>query len=948
MKQVFLLLFLCAVALGGTIVPELEEILAHAEPHGQIAVIVHTTLQPDLSRLVHAGYDEKIAYLQSVAAEAQRDILAFLATTDARNIRSFWLESRIALSATPDVIRALAARKDVEFVTDDFWVWLEAEPCSEGETDEPGWNISKVKADSCWAKGVDGTGVVVGNIDTGVQVNHPVFHGRWRWTNGWFDAVEGRTAPYDDHGHGTHTMGTICGGDGRGPDPEDIGVAPGATFICAKAFNSQGGAQASWISACLDWMAGTGRPQVLSNSWGSQDRVSTMWFNSFNNLRSLGIVCVASIGNSGPNAETSSPPGSYPVVIGVGSTGRFDGVSWFSSRGPAPNQPPWNQTQYWPRPDWNLINPGLCAPGESIRSALPGSRYGLMSGTSMACPHVAGCAALLLQKRPSLSHNDVFMLLTRWADRPGGGTYPNNNYGWGRLNCNAAVEHASSSTHPYLVVVTTRVGGDEGRNGRLDPGESCEFTVYLYNESNIRATDVRGILRLQDPYVMVTDSFANFGNVAGEDSANNSSDPYRLRALPSCPRGHTVSFTLHLECSETSFVTGLRLTVGSTGKLLLDHDTGYCRLTVTSLGAIGYDYPPGLDAGGGFAYPKTGASQLFYASFAVGDSTGYVADRYYGQPGSAGPNRDLVTLDSLLPVLPPEAADEQFSCCYSDAGHPAAKGLEITQTSYQTALPGYDDFVVMTFDIANKGASAVRGLYAGVFADFDVGMASTNICSTDVLRRFAFMLQSSTPKPTVGVKLLFPGEAANLAAVENARYVYPDSGMTDGMKWRFLNGTLGQPSSHRSHDWAVCVSAGPFDLAIGESRQLAFAFVGGTNTVEARAHADSAQSWYDRNVGLAGPKGQRSVVGDTNRVSVEVKPNPFRNQTHIFFQTGRAGRARVSVADVTGREMKCLLDKVLSAGSHTLVWQSGSLPPGAYFVQMTAGGKHTISKVIKF
>lgn len=947
MRRLVLLSLLCAVALGGTIAPELEEILERAESDTLIAVIVHTALQADLGRLANAGYDEKVAYLQFVADEAQRGILAFLETTDATNIRSFWLESKIALSARPDVIRALAAREDVDFIVDDFTVTLDASVLS-GECDAPGWNISKVKADSCWAKGIDGTGVVVGNVDTGVQVSHPAFHGRWRWTNGWFDAVEGRTAPYDDHGHGTHTMGSICGGDGRGPDVDDIGVAPGATFICAKAFNSQGAGQVSWISACLDWMAGTGRPQVCSNSWGTDDRTGTYWFGSFNNLRSLGIVCVAAIGNAGPGTSTSCPPGSYPIVMGVGATTRSDFAAWFSSRGPAPNQPPWNQTQYWPRPDWNLTNPAISAPGESIYSALPGSRYGLMRGTSMACPHVAGGAALLLQKRPSLTHDQIFMLLTEWADRPGSGSWPNNELGWGRMNCKAALDRASSSTRPDLALKRVCVSNDGNRNGRLDPGERCQLVAYLFNWSNVAATNVTGTLRLSDPYITLIDSTADFGRIAGEDSASNGSNPFVVGAAASCPRGHTAELVLHLVCSETSFVTSFRLTVGRTGKLLLDHDTGYCKLTVSCIGAIGYDRPPGLDAGAGFAYPKTGASQLFYASLALGDSTGYVADRYYGQPNSAGPNQDLVTLDSLLPVLPAEAGDEHFSCCYSDAGHPQTKGIEVVQSSYQTAMPGYDDFVVMTFDIKNNGDSAVSGLYAGVFADFDIGMASINICSTDASRRFAFMRQSSTPNPTVGVKLLFPYEAANLAAVENARYVYPDSGMTDNMKWRFLNGTLGQSSSHRAHDWAVCVSAGPFDLAVGESRLLAVAFVGGANAAVARAHADSAQSWYDRNVGLSEPESRTRPVTDARRMLPAVKPNPFRNRTDISFQLAQPGRVRVSVADVAGREVECLRDEIMPAGGHRLTWVGRGLARGVYLLRVRTAESESRVKVLKF
>ncbi len=949
MRHLVVCLALCAMAFGGTIVPELEQILASAQPDQKIDIVVKTALQADLNKLgPSATYDEKIEYLQRIAQEAQRGILAFLAQTDAANIRSFWLESKIALSATPDIIRALAAREDVEYVMDDFIVQLD-DPVPSSEPDAPGWNISKVKADSCWAVGIDGTGVVVGNVDTGVEVSHPAFQGRWRSTNGWFDAVNGQASPYDDNGHGTHTMGTICGGDGLGPAVDDIGVAPGATFICAKAFNSSGSGQSSWISACLDWMAGTGRPQVISNSWGSGDRTTTAWFNAFNNLRSLGIVCVASIGNSGPNPNTSNPPGSYPIMIGVGSTTSTDAISSFSSRGPALNQSPWNETRYWPRSDWNLINPSIAAPGSGVRSATRGGGYTTMDGTSMACPHVAGAAALLLQKKPTLTHDEIFVLLTDWADRPSGGApYPNNNYGWGRLNCKAALDRTGSATQPLLSLSRTRVINDGNGNGRLDPGENANLVAYLRNFSTVGATNVRGTLRTSDPYLVLTDSTANFGNIAGRDSANNSGDLFGLLVAGNCPEGRSVPFSLFLVCDETTFTTTFSLVVGQPpvqGELLMTHDTGYCKLTVSCQGSIGYDVPPGLDAGAGFCYPKTGASQLFYSSFAMGNSETYLADRFFSRPASGAPNQDLMPQESLRPVMPPaNGADQHFRGSYSDAGHPAAKGIVVTQQSYQVASPGYDDFVVMTFDITNNGSSAVNGMYAGIIADFDIGTATANICSSDVSRRLAFMRPSTSANPSVGVKILSPTTGARTAAIDHARYVYPDSCMTDGQKWRFLNGTISQPNSNRAYDWSICVSSGPFNLSPGARQHFAIAFVGGTSGSEIRQNADSAQSWYDRNVGLAGPR----TPAEAKEIVLAVKPNPFASQTGINYQLTKAGRVRISVLDAAGREVECLTDEARPAGQHKLLWNTRNVAPGVYFIRLETGEAGYRQKVVKF
>src|SRR5512139_3295592 len=146
------------------------------------------------------------------------------------------------------------------------------------------WHIQRIRADQVWsALNVSGTGVVVGNMDTGVDWQHPALSGSYRGANpkglpnhlfSWFDATNEQTVyPHDGYGHGTHTMGTLVGAAG-------IGVAPGAKWIAARIFDSQGYAYDSWIHAGFQWMLAPGgnpnqAPDVLSNSWGNDDGYST-------------------------------------------------------------------------------------------------------------------------------------------------------------------------------------------------------------------------------------------------------------------------------------------------------------------------------------------------------------------------------------------------------------------------------------------------------------------------------------------------------------------------------------------------------------------------------------------------------------------------------------------------------------------------------------------------
>ncbi|MEO0088723.1 MAG: S8 family serine peptidase [candidate division WOR-3 bacterium] len=602
-KIFFLFLVSFLLSFANIILPELREILKNASPDTFISIIIRTKQQADLSLMEKVSYDEKIAYLRYVAQLAQKPILEFLEKypNEVKDIKCFSLVSDIALKAKPNIIYRLAKRDDILFIIDDFENYI-IKPVKKTSapdvTDTPEWNIVKVRADSCWQEGYTGEGIVVANLDTGVDITHPALSGKWRSSNGWFDGVNGRATPYDDNGHGTHTMGTICGGDGLGPFENDIGVAPGATFICAKGFNSLGQGNTSWIAACFDWLAQYGRPNLVSNSWGSS-RTTTYWFSYVNNLRNLGIIVIAAIGNNGPSANTSQPPGSYPTVIGVGATDAGDNIASFSSRGPAPNSDPWNNQSYWPRNDWNLINPAISAPGVSVRSCVPGGGYESWDGTSMACPHVAGCVALMLQKRSNITPDEAFNLIVTNCDYPSQGSpYPNNNYGWGRLNCKKVLEAIAPANQPNIILQRIAITGENGNN-RLDPGETGNIITYLRNTGNVSATNLRGILRYlsSQPYITVVDSQSYYGDCPSLDSINNFADPFIVSVSVNTPRGYQAEFELTLICNETIFVRRFTLTVGEAPQPPGTRIWGPRQLTnvPNSAGLYGICYVPNLD-----------------------------------------------------------------------------------------------------------------------------------------------------------------------------------------------------------------------------------------------------------------------------------------------------------------------------------------------------------------
>jgi hypothetical protein len=263
----------------------------------------------------------------------------------------------------------------------------------------PGWNLRLIGADRVWSQlGVDGSGIVVGGSDSGVDGTHPALSAGFRdGDDSWFDPWNGSRTPTDQGGHGTHTLATAVG-------DQNVGVAPGARWVGCVNLDRNLGNPAHYLD-CLQFMLApfppgadpfrAGRPerapQVLTNSWGcpeiegcARDTLRP----AADAFAAAGVFFVAAAGNTGPFCGSiDTAPAPYPEVFTVGAVDRERRVASFSSRGPAAG---------------GAGKPDVVAPGVAVLSALPGGGYGTQSGTSMATPHLAGVVALMWSANPGL------------------------------------------------------------------------------------------------------------------------------------------------------------------------------------------------------------------------------------------------------------------------------------------------------------------------------------------------------------------------------------------------------------------------------------------------------------------------------------------------------------------------------------------------------------------
>lgn len=249
------------------------------------------------------------------------------------------------------------------------------------------WGIGRLRADRLWDAGYTGKGVIVGHLDTGVDASHPALKGAIA-KFAEFDMRGDRVPhakPWDSDVHGTHTAGTIAGRAGKkGP----FGVAPEAKL--ASAMVIEGGQVIDRILAGLDWIVEEG-VRVMSMSLGLRGYTPAFQV-VIDALRAADVLPVIAVGNE--FANTSRSPGNYANVLSVGAMDRNNRVADFSS------------SQRFDRADDALV-PDLVAPGVEVLSCVPGGKYEEMDGSSMATPHVAGVAALLLQAAPHATATEL-------------------------------------------------------------------------------------------------------------------------------------------------------------------------------------------------------------------------------------------------------------------------------------------------------------------------------------------------------------------------------------------------------------------------------------------------------------------------------------------------------------------------------------------------------------
>jgi len=426
--------------------------------------------------------------LQRHASETRQPLLRFAGARSGVTVENtFWLTnaalvtvdtSRVSLSdlAAVDGVRAL--RENVEFQAS-------AGAASGGPAvQSPGtdassytYGLEQINAPTAWANhNTTGEGASVAVLDTGVDTSHPDLNvTKWQEFDGDGDPIDSQ--PNDGDGHGTHVSGTVSGPMSPDGDVPAYGVAPGVDLYGVKVLDDSGVGTFAQIIAGMEWAVNE-NVDIISMSLGAPGFYDQM-IDPVRNAQDAGTVVIASSGNSGEGSSGS--PGNVYDSVAVGMSNESRGIDSDSSGEVVDTESAWSS----PPTDWpdKYTVPTIAAPGVDVLSSVPGGGYGLLTGTSMAAPHVSGAVALAESATDgSLAPGAIEEALEETAVKPDSAPAPpgerDTRYGSGVIDAEALVNYLQAEFAVSVLSANAPVVG----------GEQLNVTAEVNNTGTTEAT----------------------------------------------------------------------------------------------------------------------------------------------------------------------------------------------------------------------------------------------------------------------------------------------------------------------------------------------------------------------------------------------------------------------------------------------------------------------------
>jgi hypothetical protein len=649
---------------------------------------------------------------------------------------------------------------------------------------------------------------------------------------------------------------------------------------------------------------------VMNCSWGGGGG-SQVEQDIINWATGQGTLVVAAAGNSNSNAPFY--PAAYHNVISVAATGSTDLRASYSNYG---------------------YTVDVSAPGDAVYSTYYPGTYATLWGTSMASPHAAGTAALIRAANPGLFPVQVGEQLRVTSDNINGA---NPAYvdllGKGRINAFRALSEDSPSLRGSDLGV---FDGSGNNNGIPEPGEEIDleftFTNFLSPTANASVTVTE-----TSPYLTVTNASYTVGILGTMEVVRNTDDPFQISIASNVPAGHVATLKLLMEDGTYSDYQWFTIIINPTFQ---SHDINDVHVTMTNNGRIGYnDFSTNLQ-GVGFLYPATSLSHIFEGGLIIGTSSTRLVNNIRVTDQSSQDN-DFLSRTIYQLETPGGISNQDGSTWFSDSLAPVTNriGIRVDQFTYAYSSVEDSDFVIVQYDLTNLTNTAINGLYAGEFFDWDIANFATNRTGFDASRDLAYAWDNATPDaPHIGVRA-FEG-AASVRGIANA----PGIPMDRAAKWGWISGGTAQSAAGPA-DIFFIISSGPYDLEPGETVRAGFGLIGGADLPGLQEHADEALARWEEILALVAVDDEVNPAPQTFSLEQNF-PNPFNPTTSIVYHLADESFVTVRVYDILGQEVATLVEGTGTRGTHRVLFDASGIPSGVYFYRLQAGAYSETRKLM--
>lgn len=790
--------------------------------------------------------------------------------------------------------------------------------------------LADINVPFLWSRGLTGKGSLICSFDTGVDGDHPALANKWRGnftesaSAAWY-APRGDSLPYDNLGHGSHSMGVMLGSTAT----DTIGVAPDAQWISAAVID-QGANLSSTVADILsafDWVINPDGdmstmddvPDVLNSSWGVPQSIYSNCDNTFwtaiENIEAAGIVAIFAAGNEGPDPQTLRNPadlaGSPLNSIAVGSVNQNTNViADFSSRGPSSCN--------------GAIKPDIVAPGVNIYSSYKNGTYYLMSGTSMSAPFISGLVALMRQYNPEATVAEIKASLFS-ATTDLGASGADNVYGHGLIDASKILDYLPVPNAPHFTVdnYSISAGGDI----YAEPGENAGISLTI-NEPTGEADSVDVWIISQSEYLTVLPDTIRFYFADGSIFATNH-NLFSAFISTDAISGAEASLRILMN------VPGIPQVDSSDISILIGHDipgqvfdisSESIQFSVSNFGQFGFGLGSIYQAGGnGFRF--NGSSNLLYeAGLIVGRNPQLISDGIRDENGQFK-RSDFLPEDNFS-VYQTEFGFDAVESNFHDGASTPPIPVEVNQTVWATN----HNYAVLIFDIFNPSPERLDNLSAGFFCDFDIDQFSDEL-GYDSMTSIIYQYDPGA-QIYVGLVGLSPAEFVITAGKNGSD---AKSGFTPEQKYELLTSDDPIPINSTSGDWFFSISQNSGTLDAFAISTFAVAIITGNSLQELREAALLAQSDYGL---ILDAKEELASLPQTLELSQNY-PNPFNPETTIQFVLKSTQQTKLDVYNVLGQNVRNLFDEIAFAGEHNVIWDGNDnngqrVASGVYFYRLTA------------